>query len=91
MSDTPRTDEACEWIFAHDEDQSPKVMVPSDFARKLEREIVGMRKTLESIRDTAIAMKDAQKINPRSVLLVEGPERIRARACEALRQPKGEE
>lgn len=48
---------------------------------------VEVRMALESVRDTAIAMKDSLKVLPPtggSVLLIEAPERLRATACGAL-------
>lgn len=40
-----------------------------------------LRRTMARVRDTAIAMKDSR---PGSVILAEGPERLRAMACESL-------
>lgn len=36
--DTPRSFEASEYIFAHDEDPEPRMVVPLEFACEIERE-----------------------------------------------------
>lgn len=45
-----------------------------------------LRRAMESIRDTSVAMMDSLRITPKTltVILVEGPRRVRDKACDAI-------
>jgi len=92
VSNTPETD-ARDWSCANrDTDQTKKAMRSNLlFARTLETqrdearaEVERLRKALEVIRDISISMVDGQRTGCASVILNEGPRRIKEKANQVL-------
>lgn len=59
---------------------------PIDIIRDIVEDLQSLRRAMESIRDTSVAMMDSLRITPKTltVILVEGPRRIRDKACDAI-------